>query len=185
MRIAACILILAGSAMAQDAAKKAPAGPGLTLTSTSFADGGEIPARYTQSVSQPISPQLAWTNVPAATMSFALIMHDPDAAPQRKTDDVLHWLMFNIPASQRELPEAVAAVDKAPDGTIQCKNQGGVTGYRGPGAPAAGPHHHYTIELFALDTKLDLGPDATRADVFKAMDGHILGKAVLVGRFHR
>jgi phosphatidylethanolamine-binding protein (PEBP) family uncharacterized protein len=108
MRIAACILILAGSAMAQDVAKKAPAGPGLTLTSTSFADGGEIPTKYTQSVSQPISPQLAWINVPAATVSFALIMHDPDAAPQRKTDDVLHWLMFNIPASQRELPEGRA-----------------------------------------------------------------------------
>ena len=52
-------------------------------------------------------------------------------------------------------------------------------------APAVGPHHHYTIELFALDTKLDLGPDATRADVLKAIDGHILGKGVLVGRFHR
>ncbi len=55
----------------------------------------------------------------------------------------------------------------------------------GPGAPAAGPDHHYTFELFALDTKLDLGPDATRAEVLKAMEGHILGKAVLVGRFHR
>jgi phosphatidylethanolamine-binding protein (PEBP) family uncharacterized protein len=58
-------------------------------------------------------------------------------------------------------------------------------GYRGPGAGAAGPYHHYTFELYALDTKLDLGPDATRADVLKAMDGHILGKAALVGRFHR
>jgi hypothetical protein len=63
------------------------------------------------------------------------------------------------------------------DGTIQGKNQGGVVGYRGPGAPAAGPQHHYTWELFALDTKLDLGPDATRPDGLKAMDGHILGKA--------
>ena len=55
----------------------------------------------------------------------------------------------------------------------------------GPGAGAAGPYHHYTFELFALDTKLDLTPDATRADVLKAIDGHILGKAVLIGRFHR
>jgi len=185
MKTAACILALAGVMSAQDAAKKAPAAPGLTLTSTSFADGGEIPAKYTQSVPQPISPQLAWTNVPAATLSFVLIMHDPDAAPQHKTDDVLHWLMFNIPATQRELPEAVPAVEKTTDGTVQCKNQGGVIGYRGPGAPAAGPHHHYTIELFALDTKLNLGSDATRADVLKAIDGHILAKAVLVGRFHR
>jgi phosphatidylethanolamine-binding protein (PEBP) family uncharacterized protein len=72
-----------------------------------------------------------------------------------------------------------------PDGTRQAKNAGGVVGYRGPGAPATGPHHHYTWELFALDTKLDLPADTTRPDVLKAIDGHILGKGVLVGRFHR
>src|SRR5712691_8107487 len=174
-----------GAALAQDAPKKAPAGPGLTLTTTAFADGAEIPAKYTQSDPKPVSPRLQWTNVPPATVSFALIMHDPDAAIQRKTDDVLHWLIFNIPGAARELPEGVAADPKLPDGTIQGKNQGRVVGFRGPGAPAAGPHHHYTFELFALDTKLDLGPDATRPDVLKAMDGHILGKGVLVGRFHR
>jgi len=178
-------VLLAGAAVAQDAVKKAPAGPGLTLTTPAFADGAEIPARFTQSDPKPVSPRLQWTNVPANTVDFALIMHDPDAAPQRKTDDVLHWLVFNIPGSARELGEGVAPDAKLPDGTIQGKNQGGVVGYRGPGAPAAGPHHHYTFELFALDTKLDLGPDATRADVLKAMDGHILGKGVLVGRFHR
>lgn len=180
-----CTVLLAGAAAAQEAAKKAPAGPGLTLTTPAFADGAEIPAKFTQSDPKPISPRLQWTNVPANTVYFALIMHDPDAAPQRKTDDVLHWLVFNIPGTARELGEGVPPDAKLPDGTIQGKNQGGVVGYRGPGAPAAGPHHHYTIELFALDTKLDLGPDATRADVLKAMDGHILGKGVLVGRFHR
>jgi len=123
--------------------------------------------------------------VPANTVTFALIMHDPDVAIQRKTDDVLHWLVFNIPGSAHELAEGVPAEAKLADGTIQGKNQGNVVGYRGPGAPAAGPHHHYTWELFALDTKLDLSPDATRPDVLKAIDGHILGKGVLVGRFHR
>jgi phosphatidylethanolamine-binding protein (PEBP) family uncharacterized protein len=71
------------------------------------------------------------------------------------------------------------------DGSVQAKNLRGGVGYVGPGAPAGGPHHHYTFELFALDTKLDLGPDAAQADVLKAIDGHILGKGVLVGRFHR
>lgn len=178
-------MLLAGGILAQDAAKKAPAGPGLTLTTPAFADGAEIPSQFTQSVPQPVSPQLEWKNVPPNTAAFALIAHDPDVAVQRKTDDVLHWLIFNIPGSARELPEGVPAEAKLPDGTIQAKNQAGVIGYRGPGAPAAGPHHHYTFELFALDTKLDLGPDATRPEVLKAMDGHILGKAVLVGRFHR
>jgi len=185
IEFAACLLALAAFAAAQNAAQKAPAGPGLTLTTTAFADGGEIPAKYTQSVAQPISPQLAWTHVPAGTVSFVLLMHDPDASPQHRTDDVLHWLVFNIPGTARGLPEGVPAEARLPDGAVQCKNQGGVVGYRGPGAPAAGPHHHYTLELFALDTKLDLGPDATRADVLKAIDGHILGKGALVGLFHR
>jgi len=181
------ILLLAAAALPQDKGKqaKAPAGPGLTLTTTAFADGAEIPAKYTQGVPDPISPKLTWTHVPANTVSFALIMHDPDVAMQKKTGDVLHWLIFNIPGAARELPENVPAAAQGPDGAVQAKNAGGVNGYRGPGAPAAGPHHHYTFELLALDTKLDLGPDTTRADVLSAMDGHILGKGVLVGRFHR
>ena len=183
------ILLLAGfgPAVAQDQAKKSkqPAGPGLTLTTPAFSDGGEIPAKYTQSDPNPVSPKLEWSNVPANTVSFALILHDPDVAMQRKTDDVLHWMIFNIPGNARELPEGVPGTAQAPDGAIQAKSLRGSPGYMGPGAPPAGPDHHYTFELFALDTKLDLGPDATRADVLKAMDGHILGKAVLVGRFHR
>src|SRR5712691_7622149 len=91
------ILLLVAAALAQDKAKqaKAPAGPGLTLTTTAFADGAEIPAKYTQGVPDPISPKLTWTHVPANTVSFALIMHDPDVAMQKKTGDVLHWLIFN------------------------------------------------------------------------------------------
>jgi Raf kinase inhibitor-like YbhB/YbcL family protein len=181
-----CTMLLTvgvGSAVAQ--AKKAPAGPGLTLTTTAFADGAEIPPKFTQSDPNPISPKLDWTHVPPGTVAFALIMHDPDVARERTTLDQLHWLVFNIPGTAHELPEGVPPNAQLADGAIQAKNAGGVVGYRGPGAPAAGPHHHYTFELFALDTKLDLGPDATRADVLKAIDGHILGKGVLVGRFHR
>jgi Raf kinase inhibitor-like YbhB/YbcL family protein len=182
---AALVAVALSCAVAQDAQKKAPAGPGLTLTSPAFPDGAEIPAKFTQSDPKPVSPRLMWANVPPNTVSFVLHMHDPDVAVQRKLDDVLHWMVINIPGETRLLAEAVPPDAKLPDGSIQLKNQGGVVGYRGPGAPAAGPHHHYTFELFALDTKLDLGPDATRADVLKAIDGHILGKGVLVGRFHR
>ena len=162
-----------------------PPRPGLTLTTSAFSDGGEIPARFTQSDPNAVSPKLEWTNVPAGTVTFALILHDPDVALQKKTDDVLHWMIFNIPGTAHELAEGVPANATLSDGTIQAKNLRGGVGYMGPGAPAVGPHHHYSFELFALDTKLDLGPDATRADVLKAIDGHILGKGVLVGRFHR
>jgi Raf kinase inhibitor-like YbhB/YbcL family protein len=179
------VAALACSAMAQDKQAKMPPRPGLTLTTSAFSDGGEIPARFTQSDPNAVSPKLEWTNVPAGTVTFALILHDPDVALQKKTDDVLHWMIFNIPGTVHELTEGVPANATLPDGTVQAKNLRGGVGYMGPGAPAAGPHHHYTFELYALDTKLDLGPDATRADVLKAIDGHILGKGVLVGRFHR
>lgn len=181
------ILLTIGHAAAQDKGKqgKGPAGPGMTLTSPAFTDGSVIPNKYTQAESNPISPKLEWTNVPPNTASFVLIMHDPDVALRRTTEDQLHWLVVNIPGSARELPEGVPMDAKLSDGSVQGKNGGGVIGYRGPGAPAAGPYHHYTMELFALDTKLDVGNEPTRADILKAMDGHILAKAVLVGRFHR
>ena len=164
---------------------RGPAGPGLTLTTPAFEDGSVIPPKYTQSSPNPVSPKLEWSNVPPNTASFVLLMHDPDVALQKSLNDVTHWLVIDIPGTARELPEGVPAEAKLSDGAIQLKNQGNVVGFRGPGAPAAGPYHHYTLELYALDTKLDLGPDASRADVMKAMEGHILAKAVLVGRFHR
>src|SRR5258707_6427553 len=174
------------TATAQDKGKgKGPAGPGLTLTSPAFADGSEIPNKYTQAEQNPPSPKLEWTNVNPPVQSFAIIFHDPDVAIGKQTDDVLHWMIFNIPGSARELQEGVPANATLADGSVNAKNLRGGVGYMGPGAPPPGPHHHYTFELFALDTKLDLGPDASRADVIKAMQGHILQKAVLVGRFHR
>ena len=188
--ISAALLALGlGSALAQDKGNqtKAPPPPGLALMSPDFKDGDIIPDKYTQSAGPAaISPKLEWTNVPNGTVTFALILHDPDTALQKKTDDVLHWMAFNIPGTARELAENIPAGSATlPDGTVQAKNLRGAVGFMGPGAGAAGPYHHYTFELFALDTKLDLGPDASRADVLNAMQGHIIGKGVLVGRFHR
>jgi len=178
------LLAIAAAALAQDRGRGTPR-PGLTLTTTAFEDGGVIPNKYTQADPNPVSPKLEWTNVPANTVSFVLYMHDPDVALRRTTEDMLHWILFNIPGDARSLSEGIPINSQPSDGAVQIKNGGGVIGYRGPGAGAQGPYHHYTFELFALDTKLDLGPDATRADVMKAMDGHILGKGVLTGRFHR
>jgi Raf kinase inhibitor-like YbhB/YbcL family protein len=172
-------------AIAQPKAGGPPPGPGLTLTSPDFEDGGIIPNKYTQADPNPISPKLEWTHVPPGTVSFALILHDPDVALQKKNDDVLHWMIFNIPGTATGLPQNVPATAKLDDGSINAKNLRGGVGFMGPGMGPQGPYHHYTFELFALDTKLDLGPDATRADVLAAMQGHILAKGILEGRFHR
>jgi Raf kinase inhibitor-like YbhB/YbcL family protein len=94
-------------------------------------------------------------------------------------------MIFNIPGTATGLPQGVPTTAKLDDGSINAKNLGGRVGFMGPGMGPQGPYHHYTFELFALDTKLDLGPDATRADVLAAMQGHILAKGVLAGRFHR
>jgi Raf kinase inhibitor-like YbhB/YbcL family protein len=178
-------VILLSIATAGMIAQTPPAKPGLTLTSSGFEDGGIIPNKFSRAVDNPVSPALSWTHVPDGTVSFALILHDPDTSLNHTTEEVLHWMIFNIPATATSLPEGVGTEPKLPDGSIQALNRGKTVGYMGMGAAAAGPYHHYTFEMFALDTKLNLGPDATRADVLKAMDGHILGKGVLVGRFHR
>jgi Raf kinase inhibitor-like YbhB/YbcL family protein len=164
--------------------KAAPKGPGMALSSPDFEDGGIIPDKFTQVVPNAPSPRLEWTNVPDGTQSFVLIMHDPDNALGGGTDDVLHWIMFNIPGTARSLMGGMPLDAQLPDGTIQAKGIRSV-GYMGPGNAAINPYHHYTLELYALNAKLTLGPDATRADVMKAMDTHTVGKAVLVGRFKR
>jgi Raf kinase inhibitor-like YbhB/YbcL family protein len=188
LMIAALALATSASAFAQapagQPAARPPAGPGLTLTTTAFEDGGVIPVKYTSADPKAVSPALTWTNVPNGTVTFALIFHDPDVALKRSTMDVLHGMWFNIPAATTSFAEG-ALTGSLSDGTVQAKNMRGQPGYMGPGAGAAGPMHHYTFELFALDTKLDLTADATRDDVLKAMDGHILGKAILMGRFKR
>lgn len=178
-------LLFTAGAVAQTPAAS-PRQPGLTLTTPAFPDGGIIPNKYTQAAKgTPVSPELRWSHVPNGTVSFVLIVHDPDTSLHKSTQQVLHWLIFNIPGAARELPQGVPAQAKLPDGATQIENTHHTIGYVGMGAPAPGPYHHYTFELFALDTKLDLGPNATQADVMKAMEGHILMKGVLVGRFHR
>lgn len=185
------LALAAGIAFTQDKGKGGPPGggkakgPGMALTSPDFQDGGIIPDKFTQAVPNPVSPKLEWTNVPEGTQSFTLIFHDPDVAINKNPEDVLHWMVINIPGTARELPGGVPEGVNLPGGGNQAKNLKGAPGYMGPGNPAINPYHHYTFELYALDTVLPLGPDATRAEVLKAMEGHVIGKAVLVGRFKR
>lgn len=170
----------------------APAGPAMTLTIPGFPDGGQIPVKFSQAApgaapGEGTSPAISWANAPAGTQSFVLHMHDMDVARNKTTDDQVHWLVWNIPAAATGLPEGVAKGAQLPDGAFQFSATGQV--YRGPGAAATGPMHHYMFELYALDTKLDVQPAAdaflSRTEVLKAMQGHILGKAVYGGLFRR
>ena len=173
-------------ALAQQPAGGGPAARPMTLTTTAFPDGGQIPAKYTQAGEQ-VSPALAWTNTPAGTVTFLLHMHDIDVARNKTTDDQAHWVVWNIPGTAMGLPEGVPKGETLADGSHQTSASGPV--YRGPGAPATGPMHHYVFEIFALDTKLDITPGAdafeTRANMMKAIQGHILGKATYMGLFRR
>ncbi|MEP6781745.1 MAG: YbhB/YbcL family Raf kinase inhibitor-like protein [Gemmatimonadaceae bacterium] len=173
----------------------------MTLTSSAFADGGVIPMKHAQQ-GRDVSPPLAWSGQPDSTRSFVLIMHDADAAIGDGNDDMLHWMVWNIPGSVSSLPEGVNegpmdAMTPAPNGGARgaannLPRQISGTGpyYRGPAAPATGPSHHYVFELYALDANVNvaavgLAVPATRAAVVAAMATHIRGKGVLVGLYRR
>jgi Raf kinase inhibitor-like YbhB/YbcL family protein len=180
--LCAVVLLPAATVVAQD--KKAAPPPPLMMMMPDLKDGAELPVKYSCSnAPSGVSPRIQWTNTPPKTESFALLLHDPEPHPRGSIYDITHWFIYNIPATATGLPEAVANGD-LPDGAKQLKGARGFAGYFGPCAPP-GPNHHYTYQLFALDTKLDLGPDGTRADAEKAMDGHILGSAEIVQLFHR
>jgi hypothetical protein len=159
----------------------------MTLASSAFADGAKMPAKYTQAGDE-ASPPLTWSGAPEGTASFVLIVHDLDTAIAPGTDDMLHWMLWNIPPTTMSLPERVPLGAQLEDGTRQISATGPY--YRGPGAAAAGPTHHYMFELFALDTMLDVpavgaSPPQTRAAIVSAMAGHVRAKAALAGLFKR
>jgi Raf kinase inhibitor-like YbhB/YbcL family protein len=189
----ATLIVAVAASVSTSAAQSAPAaGPPMVLTTSAWPDGGQIPPKYTQAGEQ-ISPELKWTNVPAGTQSFVVNMLDPDVSVQRGTETQPHWIAWNIAGSATGLPEGVKAGAQLADGMRQISASG--PRYRGPGAAANGPMHHYTLEVYALDTKIDVNPSTasqpvtaaveTRAAVMKAMQGHVIGKAVYVGLFRR
>src|ERR1700686_695688 len=190
--VVSSITLLAAMPIAAQQRGAASAAPAMTVTVEGFPDGGDVPVKYSQAApgvatGEGLSPAINWTNVPTGTQSFFLNMHDMDLARNRTTDDQAHWVVWNIPATATGLPEGAPKGSQRADGSYQISATGPM--YRGPGAPANGPPHHYMFELFALDTKLDVQPTAdafeTPPNVVKAMQGPILAKAVYGGLFPR
>ena len=150
--------------------------PPLLMESDAFPDGGIVPQKYAGRGG--VQPGFKFSNAPAGTVSYAIIFHDLDVALMGGTTDVLHWVVWNIPASANGIPEG-----KLPDGSVQGKNIAGQNVYIGPGAPPGPRYHHYVFELYALNTTLDLPPTAGRDELLKAMEGKTVAKAAYVSRF--
>ena len=166
-----------------------PGGPGggrgrgggmaqILMESDAFPDGGIVPAKYSARGGN-VMPGFKITGAPATAVAFAILFHDIDVAVGG-TDDVLHWLAWNIPAASGGWPEG-----KLPDGSVQGLNIQKQNAYMGPGAPAGVRYHHYVFELYALSANLTLAPTATRAEFMAALaaPGVVVGKAAYVGRF--
>jgi Raf kinase inhibitor-like YbhB/YbcL family protein len=166
----------------------------LSVTSPAWPDGGEVPMKNAgRGENKSPAFEFHWSvgptpgDAPEGLQTYAVIFHDIENSSHKTTNDTLHWSAFNIPGSAKGLPEGLGAGD-LPDGT---RNGPGITAsrgtapsaYFGPGA-GPGPFHHYVFEFYALDTKLDLPANTTRDALLKAMDGHVIGKAAYVGRFH-
>jgi Raf kinase inhibitor-like YbhB/YbcL family protein len=162
-----------------DAPAKGGATVSLQLTSAAFSAGGTIPKRYTCD-DVDVSPPLAWRDAPAGTQSFALIADDLDAP----VGTWVHWVIFDLPGDARGLMEGIAKQPELPNGARQGTNDFRKIGYGGP-CPPPGKPHHYFFKLYALDAKLSLKAGATKAEVEKAMQGHILAQGEWMGRYSR
>jgi Raf kinase inhibitor-like YbhB/YbcL family protein len=150
----------------------------MKLTSPAFTEGGMIPAQYTCNGAD-ISPPLAWEEVPEDAKSLALIVDDPDAP----VGTWVHWVLYNLPASTRELKENITKTKILLDGAMQGTNDFRKIGYNGPCPP--GGTHRYFFKLYALDEMVDLNPGARKKDLVDAMKGHILAECQLMGKFSR
>ena len=154
----------------------------LTITSPSFPPHGMIPLRHTCD-GQDVSPALSWTGVPATTKSLVLIVEDPDAPdPMAPKMTWVHWVLYNLSPDTPGLPEGVSAKD-LPAATLQGLNDWQRTGYGGPCPPIG--VHRYFHKLFALDVQLPALQHPTRAALEQAMQGHVVARAELVGRYQR
>jgi Raf kinase inhibitor-like YbhB/YbcL family protein len=172
---------------------KGPARPVFSVTSPSFVDGGEVPLKHSF-YGENKSPEFVfnWTignaaaPAPDTLQSYAVIFHDIENATNRGPADTLHWSAFNVPGTAKGLPEGLGGGDLA-DGTRNGPGIAaarGTASYFGPGA-GPGPFHHYVFEFYALDAKIDLPATTSRDELMKAMEGHVVGKAAYVGRFHQ
>ncbi|MCX6258096.1 MAG: YbhB/YbcL family Raf kinase inhibitor-like protein [Bacteroidia bacterium] len=150
----------------------------MKITSNAFIENGMIPSKYTCD-DKNISPQFSWSSEPVNTKSFALICSDPDAP----SGDFVHWVIYNIPAGVHELAENIARMEKLADGSLQGLNSAQRTGYTGP-CPPSGVHRYY-FRFYALDVLLDIKAGLSKADLLKAIQGHILAEGELMGKYQR
>lgn len=171
----ACLTITAGCYMRPP--ETAPLT--LELISTDFASGGTIPKPLTCD-GDDRSPALEWKAPPSGTQSFALIADDPDAP----VGTWVHWVIFDLPPNLRSLPQGFPQSEQSADGSRQGTNDFKKIGYGGP-CPPPGKPHRYFFKLYALDTKLNLKSGATKKDVERAMQGHILARGEYMGRYSR
>ena len=149
-----------------------------TLTSSVFANGGSIPARYS-CLGEEASPPLEWSEPPAGVKSFALVMDDPDAP----MGTWVHWVLYNIPITAHGWPENTPDDAELVNGAMQGKNSGGEIGYGGPCPPSG--THRYFIKLYALDTMLNPGSGVNKEQLLSAMQGHVLAQSELIGVFSK
>lgn len=147
----------------------------ITLESTAFQHGAAIPRKYSGE-GEDVSPPLSWSGAPEGTQEFVLICDDPDAP---RPEPWVHWIVYGIPAGTTQLPEG--------DGSDfrEGMNSWTDTGYGGPMPPEGHGTHHYHFKIYALDTKLELEPGATKEQVLQAIEGHIVAQGELIGTYQR
>jgi Raf kinase inhibitor-like YbhB/YbcL family protein len=177
-RFITIVLVLACSFSAEATAQERNAGS-LTVSSSSFPSGGEIPKRFTCD-GDDASPQLAWTGAPAGTQSFLLIADDPDAPGGTWT----HWVLYDLPATTSALSEAMPKAEQLPDGSRQGRNDFRKIGYNGPCPPPGKPHRYY-FRIYALDRKISVKAGAARNEVEKAIAGHVQAQGEFIGTYRR
>ena len=185
LRSTSALLVLSlatGSAFAQQGGGGGGPPPGfklaqLVVESTAFEDGGVVPDKYSGRGGN-TQPGFKFSNAPEGTVSYAIILHDLDVGLNNGTGDVLHWIVWNIPAAAGGIPEG-----SLPAGAVQGKNIAGQNAYFGPGAPPGPRFHHYTFEIYALNANLTLPNTAGRDELLAAMAGKVIAKAAYVGRF--
>ena len=151
---------------------------GVTISSTAFSNGSLIPPQYTCDGAN-ISPPLQWSGLPPSTKALALIVDDPDAPAKTW----VHWVLYDLPGSRSGLPENVRPQEKLPDGGKQGTNDFKKIGYGGPCPPSG--THRYFFKLYALDTETSLNPGATKDELLKAIEGHVVAQGELVGKYKR
>jgi len=151
----------------------------MELKSSAFQNGATIPRKHTCDADD-VSPALSWSNAPAAAKAFALIVDDPDAPG----GTWVHWVIYDLPASSKELPEAISKTETLANGAKQGLNDFRKVGYGGP-CPPPGKPHHYHFKLYALNAPTNLKPRATKQQLIDAMKGHVLSEAEIVGLYRR